>query len=95
MALWLSGLSRSPEGPLRLAGKMAEDLSQTLRLGGGEHRRDPHLLPATPGPPQASKDHQHAGETKRGDQASDPGGEDLPEPRQLSPINPGTRRRDP
>ncbi len=28
--------------------------------GGGEHLRNPYLLPAAPGPPQALKEHQHA-----------------------------------
>ncbi len=37
-------------------------LSAALRLGRGEHRRDPHLLPAPLGPSQAPEEHQHAGD---------------------------------
>ena len=34
-------------------------------------------------------------ETKRGDQTPDPGGQDLPQPRQLPQAHPGTGREDP
>ncbi len=45
---------------------------RSVRLGGGEHRRDADLLSATDRPSQAPQEHQHAGETERGDQTPDP-----------------------
>ncbi len=62
---------------------------------GGEHRRDSHLLPHAPRPPQALEEHQHARTLERGDQTADPSGADLPQPRQLPEAHPGARGRDP
>ena len=47
--------------PGGLARPLARCLPQALRLGGGEHLRDPHLLPAPPRVLQAPEEHQHAG----------------------------------
>ncbi len=49
-------LTEAQKGPLGLAPSLAERLPQALRLGGGEHLRDAHLLPLAPRPSQASQE---------------------------------------
>ena len=60
LALRPSERGRGPAGPRRLACQMAVEVPEALRLGGGEHRGDVHLLQAARLPSQASEVHQHA-----------------------------------
>jgi putative transposase len=53
-------LAEAQKGPLGVAFPLAGPLSPSLRLGGGEHLGDPHLLPPASRPPQALEEHQHA-----------------------------------
>jgi len=66
-----------------LAGEVAGEISQAVRLGGSQHRRDVHFPPFAGGASQTHEAGQHAGTDQRGDPAADPGGGNLPERRQL------------
>ena len=60
LALRQAERGRGPAGPRRLTGQMAVEVPEALRLGGGEHRGDVHLLQASRRPSQAPEVHQHA-----------------------------------
>jgi putative transposase len=78
-----------------VAGQVADQVPQALRLGRGQRRGDAELLPAAARPPQAHEVDQHAGAAQPGDQAAHPCGADLSQCRELSKAGARPRRRDP
>src|SRR5438270_9287204 len=60
--------------------EMGQALCQTLRLGGGEHRRDIQLLSLAPAAPQKPEIDQHARAFDGRDQAAHARGPNLPNP---------------
>ena len=86
---------RGAPGPRTLADEVAGQVPQALRLGGGEHRGDAHLLPAAARPPQAFEIDQHAGAAEPGTEATHACGPDLPQHRKLPAAGPGSGRGNP
>ena len=63
--------------PEAMAGEVGWQVSEAMRVGGDEHRRDLDVLPTAGGAPQTFEEHEPAGTVQPGDQAADVGGADL------------------
>ena len=73
---------------------LAAQVSETDRLGGGEHRQHADLLPPAAPASQAPEEHQHAGAAERGAAPADAGGAHLSKRGQLHASDPRAMRGD-
>ncbi len=92
------GSARSLGGaprPRALAGQVAGQVSEALRLGRGERRGDADLLPAAAPASQTHEVDQHAGTAEPGTEAPHPRGAHLSQRRELPQAHPGAGGGDP
>ena len=74
--------------------QVGAEISQTLRLGRRQYRRDTKLLHAAASASQTHEIHQYAGTAQRRDQTANARGADIPQRSQLPAFDSGADHRD-